>query len=747
VGYSASPDVLPEEYVPASVPGAVQLDWGKAKALPPHWQAENFREYRWMEDRWWFYVAPLRPPPVPPGLRLFLVIGGVDYQWRLSVDGETILEREGMYRGAEIDLTSRIGTARQIEIRVAPAPRRPGAPKDSRCEAAHSTKTPVAYGWDFHPRLVPLGVWEDCGWELRPECHLRDFEPRYELAADLSEARIEMHAGIAGDCTGLDLSWVIADPSGQICLQGRSPARPGENLLTATLANPRLWWPNSEGPQDLYGVTLSLVGSDDAVVDEAACRVGFRRVRLVPNADAYHTESLMPKSRGLPPMTMEINGRRIFCKGTNWVPPDIFPGVVDAARYKQLLELARDSHLNMIRSWGGGGVNKESFYTLCDEMGLLVWQEFPLACNAYPDDRDYLALLAADARAVVSRLRRHPCLAIWCGGNELFNSWSGMDDQSLALRTLNAICLELDPGTPFLPTSPIEGVGHGGYEFRENAPPHREVFQIFPAATCSAYTEFGIPAVSPLDYLKTFIPEHELWPPRPGASWEAHHAFNAWMHPESWYFPEVIRHYFGEEPDPARWCELASWLQCEGCRFIFEEARRQWPRCSMAMNWCFNEPWPTAAGNSLVNWPCRPREALSAVKSACRPVLATARVPKFSWAAGEAIRMEVFMINDSPRDLPKGVVALKLVQGDQTVDPGTWNYPAVPARTRTRKVVLATNVPEDWKHGPFELRLEAANPEHSNVYKLLIERPFEWEPSPALSARLADWNQAAEPKL
>ncbi len=742
VGNSTSQDRQPEEFVPAIVPGAVHLDWAKAKAFPPHWQGENFREYQWMEDRWWFYTAPVQPPEVPPGWRLFLVIGGVDYSWRLSIDGETLVEREGQYRGAEIDFTSRVGTARELQIRIAPAPPKPGAPDNPG-----STKAPVAYGWDFHPRLVPLGIWEECGWELRPEHHIQDLETRYTLTADFEEARVAMSAELAGDCQGLDLSWGITAPSGRVCLQGCVPARSGANVITATLSKPELWWPNGEGPQALYGVKLSLVDSLGNVVDETSCRVGFRRVRLVANDDPFRSEGQMPKTRGLPPMTVEINGRSIFCKGSNWVPPDIFPGVLDASRYEQLLALARDAHFNLIRSWGGGGVNKEAFYALCDEMGLLVWQEFPLACGAYPDSSDYLAQLASDARAIVSRLRRHPCLALWCGGNELYNSWSGMNDQSLALRTLNALCLELDPGTPFMPTSPLEGTGHGGYEFRESAPPHREVFQIFPSATYSAYPEFGMPAMAPLEYLKTFIPETEFWPPKPGGSWEAHHAFNAWTQQGSWHFPEVIRHYFGDVTDPARWCELSSWLQGEGYRFVFEEARRQWPRCSMALNWCFNEPWPTAAGNSLVNWPCHPREALSAVKSACRPVLATARVSKFSWAPGEAIRVEVFMINHSARDLPRGVVSMRLVQGDQVVDPGTWNYPLLPARSVTKKVVLATNIPEDWKHGPFELQLNAVNPEHSNCYKLLVERPFEWEPHPALSAHLAAWSQAAEPKL
>lgn len=164
-------------------------------------------------------------------------------------------------------------------------------------------------------------------------------------------------------------------------------------------------------------------------------------------------DSEFPKSRSNPPITLEINGRRIFCKGTNWVNPDIFPGRLTAETYRKLLELAREANMNMLRVWGGGIVNKESFFELCDEMGLMVWQEFSLACNLYPDTPEYLKVLDQESRSINMRLRKHPSVVLWSGGNELFNSWSGMTDQSLPLRMLNANCYEFNPEIPFLMTS------------------------------------------------------------------------------------------------------------------------------------------------------------------------------------------------------------------------------------------------------------------------------------------------------
>jgi beta-mannosidase len=229
----------------------------------------------------------------------------------------------------------------------------------------------------------------------------------------------------------------------------------------------------------------------------------------------------------LPPIQVEINGRSVFCKGTNWVNPEVFPGIITAGRYEELIDRALEANFNMFRIWGGGIVNKESFYDLCDSKGILVWQEFPLACNNYPDDAHYLEVLKQESTSIILRLKNHPSLALWCGGNELYNSWSGMTDQSLALRLLNSRCLELDPLTPFIPTSPIEGMGHGHYVFRD-FDSGEEVFARMSRAQFTTYTEFGMPAPASVEVLKTIIPPDELWPPAPGKSWESHHAFKAW---------------------------------------------------------------------------------------------------------------------------------------------------------------------------------------------------------------------------
>lgn len=668
LGHTPTLDAVPERFVPAQVPGAVQLDWARAEGWPPHWKADNFKAYDWMEDVFWVYRTQLPLNPALPGHRRFLVLRGVDYQFEVRVGGTPRLTQEGMFTGVELDVTDHAG--QPLEVRVWPAPKYPLAHR-SKAQASRSCKPAVSYGWDWHPRLIPLGIWDEAFVEERPACHLRTAEVKYELAEDCGAVQVWVEAEITEPSPGCRVRWQLRDVEGGNVLASDSSTQAAKRL---PLSHPQLWWPNGQGTAYLYAANVELVDAAGNVIDSYPQKVGFRRVRLVMNEGAWDEPQAFPKSRSTPPVTLEINGRKVFCKGSNWVNPDIFPGTITAETYRPLIQMAHDAHFNMFRTWGGAIVNKEAFFEQCDEAGLMVWQEFPLACNDYADDAHYLRVLDQESRSIILRLRRHACVTIWCGGNELFNVWSGMTDQHKALRLLNRNCFDLDRETPFLPTSPVMGMGHGDYRFRdENG---REVFQMFAQSDCTAYTEFGCPGPSDAEYLASFIPPGELFPPRPGTSWEHHHAFGAWeVAPDSWLFPSLIEEYFGPCTTLGQMVAWGQLMQAEGYKCLYEEARRQKPYASMALNWCYNEPWPSAANNSLINWPHRPKPALQAVAQSCRPVLASARLPQFSWIAHDLFRAELWLLNDTPDIVPAGRMTCLLRKDGQEVRLVSWDFP------------------------------------------------------------------------
>ncbi|HLL90916.1 MAG TPA: glycoside hydrolase family 2 TIM barrel-domain containing protein, partial [Tepidisphaeraceae bacterium] len=594
VGFSRDASAVPESFVAATVPGAVQLDWARAHGWGPYWYAENYKQYDWMEDVFWTYRATLRVPPHAPGERIVFVCGGVDYRFDVLVDGEVLLAQEGMFTPVEIDLTGRARDGSVLAVRIHPIPKRPGAARD-RNEASASVKPAVSYGWDFHPRLVPSGIWQDARLEVRPATHVVRADVTYTMAEDLSWARLAVRAEVVGPHHGA--RWELFDPAGKSVAAaywsgGRQPE-------AVDVARPELWWPHDHGGQPLYRIVVEPLDAFGEPISGGGTsrHLGFRRARLVMHEGAWDRPDSFPKGRSNPPITLEINGRRIFAKGSNWVGPDIFPGTLDAKAYEAQLSLVRQSNMNLLRMWGGAPVQKEAFYEHCDTLGIMVWQEFTLACNNYPDDAAYLRVLDQESRSVIRRLRQHPSVVLWCGGNELFNGWSGMTDQSHALRLLNGNCFELDRHTPFLPTSPVMGMGHGHYTFLD-VTRNEEAWSLFQGASCTAYTEFGMASPASVDVLREIIPPEQLWPPRPGAAWEAHHAFRVWMQ-DSHLYPDVIEHYFGPAASLDQLVADGQLLQGEGYKGLFEEARRQKPVSAMALNWCLNEPWPTAANNSL----------------------------------------------------------------------------------------------------------------------------------------------------
>ncbi len=713
VGYHKLKNAEPDEWYSATVPGAVQLDYAKAKGWGDYNYAENWKDYGWMEDVFWTYKTSFAKPALENNEHYFFISKGIDYEFEILLNGSILLAQEGMFKPVELDLTNALEDNNELEVRIYPVPKLEGRPAD-RSQAAQSVKPAVSYGWDWHPRLVPGGIWDETKLEVRKESHFQDVYIHYTLNEDYSKLSLNL------EVEGLHLNnnkyeWVLTDPDGKNILK-KTGLISDLSTEVFNLDNPKLWWTHDHGKPNMYSSKLLLVNENGKILDEDNQKTGFRRIQLVMHEGAWENPKAFPKGRSNPPVTLELNGRQIFGKGSNWVNPEIFPGIITRERYNGLLNRALEANFNIFRVWGGGIVNKDDFYELCDEKGILVWTEFPLACNNYVGTPHYLSVLKQESEAIIKRVRKHPSNAIWSGGNELFNAWSMMTDQSLALRLLNSQCYLLDPEIPFIPTSPIMGMGHGNYVFKNSAT-GEEVFQWMKRANSTAYTEFGMPGASPAELLKKIIPEDELFPPRPGTSWESHHAFNAWVG-DTWLMKDVLAEYFGESDNLEELVERSQWLQSEGYKCIFEEARRQKPTCSMALNWCYNEPWITAANNSLLNYPNLPKPAFYAVSNSCRPFLASARIPKFSYAEGEVFSCDIFILNDMYENIPTGTMNVKIKTNTDELFLLSWDFGKAGPNKNIEGPTVRKTLPH-WDAGSFELILEVeGKKELSSSYKL-----------------------------
>ena len=689
-------DGVYSEPFPASVPGNIQKDYALSHDFGDVHYGDNCEKFRPLENDFWEYRTTLQYSS-KDGERVFFVSHGIDYKYDVFLNGDCLLSEEGMFHKIELDLTDKLLSENNVlAIKIYPHPKRKGSPVGTRDEADHSCKPPVSYGWDWNPRLLISGLWQEAYIETRTDTYINNCEVFYNLSDDFSSADVSVKVDCSTPCT-----FELFDADGNCVYSGQE--------LSFTVDDPKLWWCNGQGEAYLY--TYKVSNAEYSLFGT----VGFRRIRMLRNIGAKDPR-MFPKSRYDAPFSLELNGRRVFMKGSNWVNPDIFWGDITRERYDEVLTLVRDANMNILRMWGGAGPAKRDFYELCDKYGIMVWQEFMLACNLYPNDDKYLTTLESEARAIITDLRRYPCIVLWCGGNELFNGWSGMDDQSLPLRLLDKLCYELDRARPYIKTSPLIGMGHGCYVFADNRVMGGDVFYTFQHANCVAYTEFGVPSISSEEVLRATIPEDEIFPIRETKSYLLHHAVRAWQSQSHACIP-LLESYFGKANSLSELIDQSNFLQSEGYKASFEEMRKQAPHCSAAVNWCLNEPWKTAANCSVIMYPANPKPAYYAIAESLRPVLFSARIPKFDWKAEEVFKAEIWMLNDSP-EAADGEVSVSLKLGDKVMPLLDWKNVHTPAGENLQGAQVCCVLPN--VEGVKEMTLVLSAPDgKGSEYRLL----------------------------
>ena len=712
VGCSAGMGQKPEKMMPAQVPGAVQMDYARAENWPPFWQNLNFQQYKWMEDVYWMYRAQL-DFALAADERAYLHFEGIDYYYTIQADGETLVEGEGMFSPVEVEVSRFAGRRTEICVWIWPVPKEGDI--EDRNQARKSCKAAACYGWDWHPRLISAGLWGEAWLSVEKSRNIRKLEAGYRLSDDLQTCEIRAEAEVTGEGT-VEIRLLDGEDTAAMAI---CQSRTGKAEGCLQVEKPKLWYPVGYGRQDRYVLQARLLDEQGECLSEIRKPMGFRRVRLVMNEGSWVEPVKFPKSRSAAPATLEINGRRVFAKGSNWVNAQVFPGEMTEAHFRTLLTMARDANMNILRIWGGGFVNPECFFDICDELGIMIWQEFPLSCNEYPDEDKYLAVLEKEARCIVRRLRNHPCLALWCGGNELFNNWSGMTDQHHALRLLNSVCYEEDRFTPYNATSPLFGMGHGNYvNYEEKS--GEEVITVLQRSRNTAYTEFGCPGMSPEAYIKSFMSQEDFDDLRPdNPVWREHHAFGAWGE-ETWARRPEAEYYFGGYTDTADLCRKTALIQSICYKSMFEEMRRQWPLCAMALNWCYNEPWPTAAGNSLIAWPQQPKDAYYAVQAALRPRMASLQAERNLWRSGETFQGGVWMLNDSDKTLEEQDIRAYCQMDGAEIYLGSLHCGQVPPRENRCCGGISFEVPGDYE-GLIRVWLRV-NGEMDSEYTLICRK-------------------------
>ncbi len=714
LSHSKTVDGVGEESIPATVPGAVQLDYARENNYEPYYYGLNFKQFDWIEDEYFFYDTTLNFS-CSKWNKAFLVFEGIDYKYDISINNEVIQLGEGAFTPVKIDITKFSGKRAFLRVTIYPIPKKFPEPQN-RSQASACFKPPSSYGWDWHPRLVPSGIWKDAYIDVVPYGSPRDLEASYVLSDDLSSVTVNAEVKMLGK--GVLVAELIS-PDGEVVANQVIKAEHEQKVhFKLKHNNPQLWYPRGYGEQPIY--TLRVSGWESV-----ERKIGFRQSKLVLNSVGGIYTTGYPKGPEPAPMQIEINGKKVFAKGSNWVNTEIFPCLATKERYNELIQLAYDANMNMFRMWGGQYINHDCFYEKCDELGIMVWQEFMMSCNKYPDTDEYLTVLKQEATSIIKSLRTHPCITFWCGGNELFNNWSGMTQQSHALRLLDKLCYDHDRYTPFNMTSPLYGVVHGSYVkvvFPKGEEGHEFICDV-KNSKATAYTEFGCNGASNKEYILKYIMDEKDYADcnENNPIWTAHHAFRAWSR-SAWIGSPDVQYFFGGYKDTDDLIEKSIYLQDMCYTSMFEEMRRQAPVCSMAINWDFNEPWPCAAGNALVAWPAEPRSALLAVGQALRPTLFSLDIPHNRYLTGDTLVGSVWVLNDSECEAEACKVEVYIVSGGAKTKIAEIETDSVSARENKKFGAFEISVEKDIDE-EFSVLLECvAHPEWSSTYHLVHKK-------------------------
>lgn len=616
------------EWLPATVPGSVHTDLFAAGRIEDPFYRLNEHDLQWIDKKNWVYRCSFMVPGHIADMEgLELHFSGLDTYADVSLNGEIILNADNMFREWSVNCSGLLRKgANMLEITLR-SPIMEGLKKHDALDytipvsdndlaaigkvegekkvSIFTRKAGYHFGWDWGPRLVTSGIWKPVTLKAWNRALIRDVQISQD---ELTTGRASLTAGIELEAVDLEKGSLEVRVNGE-----KVAARNiSENLITHhvdipfEILDPKLWWPNGSGDQHLYSVEVVLKEGTSEVQTEEI-RIGLRTVEL----------SMKPDEIGAS-FTFVVNGRPIFMKGANYIPQDVFLDRVTTEQYAHILQSAADANMNMIRVWGGGIYEKDIFYDLCDEKGLLVWQDFMFACSMYPGDSLFLDNVRQEAIDNVKRLRNHPSIALWCGNNENLSAWlrwgwrervireQGQETADLLWkayedvfhRILPEVVAEYDGSRCYWSSSPSKAMGvpeeltHGDVHYW-GVWWGKEPFETFRQNTGRFMSEYGFQSFPEMKTIEQYaLPEDYDIRSEVMKS-----------HQRSSIGNETIELYmlrdYREPVDFESFIYVGQVLQGEGIKKAIQLHRSRMPVCMGSLYWQLDDCWPVASWSGM----------------------------------------------------------------------------------------------------------------------------------------------------
>lgn len=597
----------------AIVPGCVHTDLMRNNLIKDPFIGANEKECQWVEQKDWIYESA--PFEVEDSILDRAVVrmrfGGLDTYADVFLNEKLLVNADNAFRSWEIDvrkILKKSGNVLRIlfhspipiaqeKIKALPYPL-PGA-----AERAVTRKPQFHYGWDWGPRLVTCGITKSIAIIAYNEARFTDiYVDQQKVTEKLAQIKTvftihsdkEMNCTIVFEMLRTGEYW-----SSEVQLKR------GMNIveLPFEINYPYRWWCNGQGVANQYEFSV-VMKQGKRIIDSRNIKTGFRDVKLVTEKDSIG-ESFY----------FSLNDKPVFVKGANYIPLKFFPGKATENDYRKMLQSCKDANINMLRVWGGGVYEEDVFYNLCDEMGIMVWQDFMFACSMYPADSAFVVSLIEEVNEQTIRLRNHPSLALWCGNNENAEGWAnwgwqqGLTDHQKfqvwrAYKDVFDLTLkkavDKNTHTTFWESSPLfgradkrsltEGDSHYWGLWHDEEP-----FEVLVTKVPRFMSEFGMQSFPSDEVLRQMMTKEVLSYQDEGM--EVHQKHNRGFklmdkYMQNWY-PKV------SHDDLSKYAQMTQVVQAEGIAMGIEAQRRAMPRCMGTMYWQLNDVWPSFSWSGM----------------------------------------------------------------------------------------------------------------------------------------------------
>ncbi|KAF2719673.1 glycoside hydrolase family 2 protein [Polychaeton citri CBS 116435] len=638
------------------VPTNVHIDLIDNEEIEDPYLGYNELKCGWIAEKTWIYRVNLPGVPAKSDIKHVLAFDGLDTFATVKLNDSVILKTWNMFVMHRVDVTNRLeyDSDNIVEIEFKPALLeakrvKDGIPKhawvgfNGDMSRLAVRKAQYHWSWDWGPLLMPCGPWRAVRLESY-HARVADMRVSYDVESNLERIFGIIKATGEG-AAGMTMLFEASLDGREVFKSVALCDNEGCASLDFCINKPKLWFPHGHGDQPLYTLTATVMHGTYEL-HTLSKQTGFRKCELVQEPDQHGTSFFF-----------RINGLDIFCGGSDWIPGDSFTPRISEGRYRRWLQTLIDGNQAMVRIWGGGIWEEDCFYDLCDELGILVWQDFMFACGNYPAYPDFLSSVQEEAVCQVKRLRHHPCVVVYAGNNEDYqvqeqsgltynysdkdpNSWLTTDFPARYIyeKILPDVVAAHTPEVPYHPGSPW-GAGKptsdptvGDLHQWNVWHGTQEKYQTFDQLGGRFNSEFGLEAFPHINTIKHFCTDlSQLYPQ--SRMMDFHNKAAGHERRIATYLVENFR----TETELEKYIHLTQLSQSEAMSFAYKGWRRQWGqqrRCGGALVWQLNDCWPTISW-SIVDYFLRKKPAYYAIKRALAPIAVAVKRAHHDWSVAQ----------------------------------------------------------------------------------------------------------------